>query len=159
VARSGAAGDARPGRVAARVAAREEVSAGGIVYRLRDGVPLFLLIRDGYRNWGFPKGHLEAGEDAATAAVREVGEETGLAAVVNEGALDTIDWHFRHKGRLVHKVCHFFLLRADRGEPVPQHDEGITDCRWLAFEAAVERLSYANAREVLRLAHARLAAR
>ncbi|MCU0624590.1 MAG: NUDIX domain-containing protein, partial [Gemmatimonadaceae bacterium] len=149
---TGAAGDARPGRRAAR----EEVSAGGVVYRRVDGEPHFLLIRDGYQNWGFPKGHLEAGEDAAAAAVREVAEETGLAVVVIEGALDTIDWHFRLKGRLVHKVCHFFLMRADEGDPVPQQDEGISDCRWLAFDVAVQRLSYANARDVLRQAHARL---
>lgn len=136
--------------------AREEISAGGVVYRRVDGECRFLLIRDGYQNWGFPKGHLEAGEDAAAAAVREVAEETGLAAVHLEATLGTIDWHFRHKGRLVHKTCHFFLMRADHGEAVPQHDEGITECRWYPFAAAVERLSYANAREILRAAHARV---
>ena len=60
---------------------REEVSAGGIVFR-RDGDRTFyLLIRDPYRNWGFPKGHLEDGEDPSAAAVREVGEETGLGGL------------------------------------------------------------------------------
>ena len=146
----------RADAVSGRAGARQEISAGGVVYRRVGGVPHFLLIRDGYQNWGFPKGHLESGEDAAAAAVREVGEETGLVAVVLEDTLDTIDWHFRLKGRLVHKVCHFFLMRADAGEPVPQHDEGISECRWLVFDAAVERLSYANARDVLRAAHARL---
>lgn len=137
---------------------REEVSAGGVVYRPTPDGPVFLLIRDGYRNWGFPKGHLERDEDAETAAVREVLEETGLALVSLEAALGTIDWHFRHKGRLVHKTCHFFLMRSDAGEPVPQADEGISACRWYPFEAAVSRLSYANAREVLKAARGRLAA-
>lgn len=152
---TGATGDARRGRRAAR----EEISAGGVVYRQVAGTPHYLLIRDGYENWGFPKGHLEAGEDAETAAVREVGEETGLADVAIEAPLGAIDWHFRLKGRLVHKVCHFFLMRADHGEPVPQQDEGITDCRWLAFDVALDRLSYANARDVLRVAHDQLTRR
>ena len=42
--------------------AREETSAGGVVYRREGAAPVFLLIRDSYHNWGFPKGHLEDGE-------------------------------------------------------------------------------------------------
>ena len=51
--------------------ADREVSAGGIVFRRTEGEPVrFLLIRDSYRNWGFPKGHLEDGETPAQAATR-----------------------------------------------------------------------------------------
>ena len=35
---------------------QRETSAGGVVYRLDEGGPLFLLIRDSYQNWGFPEG-------------------------------------------------------------------------------------------------------
>ena len=58
--------------------AQRETSAGGVVFRREGGVTRFLLIRDSYRNWGFPKGHLEAAEPPAEAARREVTEETGL---------------------------------------------------------------------------------
>ena len=58
--------------------ARVEKSAGGIVLRWMEAEPNVLLIRDPYGNWGLPKGHLEEGEDARQAAVREVAEETGL---------------------------------------------------------------------------------
>ncbi|MFL5623143.1 MAG: NUDIX domain-containing protein, partial [Gemmatimonadaceae bacterium] len=54
-----------------RVHAKEETSAGGVVYRVVDGLPLYLLIRDSYRNWGFPKGHVEHGELPDGAALRE----------------------------------------------------------------------------------------
>ena len=116
--------------------------------------PLFLLIRDSYRNWGFPKGHLERGELADAAAIREVVEETGLASVALRGQIETIDWYFRFRGRLIHKVCHFYLMQTERPDTSPQVAEGITACRWAPFEEAVRLVSYANAREVLKRAHA-----
>jgi ADP-ribose pyrophosphatase YjhB (NUDIX family) len=148
-----AAATARPQKPGTRARApRLETSAGGVVVRLVDGLPRVLLIRDSYRNWGFPKGHLEDGETAADAALREVREETGLADVAMIGAIDTIDWHFRFRGRLVHKTCHFFLMQTRHGRTRPQRAEGITACRWVALEDAEAAISYANARDVLRQA-------
>jgi len=134
--------------------ATRETSAGGIVYRLHEGEPHFLLIRDSYRNWGFPKGHLENEEQPAAAALREVQEETGLADVTLDGEIDTIDWFFRFRGKLVHKVCHFFLMRTETERTTPQRAEGITACKWAPFDEATRLVSYANARDVLQRAHA-----
>ena len=132
---------------------RQEESAGGIVFRLERGKPRYLLIRDSYRNWGFPKGHLESGEEPAAAAVREVGEETGLRSLRVRGLIDTINWDFRFRGQAIHKVCHFFLMESRRSRTSPQRAEGITACRWMSFDEAQRRISYRNAREVLRRAH------
>jgi len=136
-----------------RSRAERETSAGGVVYRLADGVPLFLLIRDSYANWGFPKGHLESGERAEDAAVREVREETGVADLSLRGTIETIDWYFRFRGRLIHKVCHFFLMQTDDAATAPQRAEGITACHWLSFKEAESSISYVNARQVLQRAH------
>lgn len=135
-----------------RTRAQQEISAGGVVYRLDAGEPLFLLIRDSYQNWGFPKGHLEAGERAEDAALREVREETGIGDVAMRGNIETIDWYFRFRGQLIHKVCHFFLMETAQAQTMPQSTEGITACQWLEYNAASTAISYANARIVLRRA-------
>jgi 8-oxo-dGTP pyrophosphatase MutT (NUDIX family) len=135
-----------------RARAQRETSAGGVVYRLDAGTPLFLLIRDSYANWGFPKGHLETGERAEDAALREVREETGLNELALRGTIDTIDWYFRFRGRLIHKVCHFYLMETPETETAPQQAEGITACQWAGYDEAETAVSYANARQVLRRA-------
>jgi 8-oxo-dGTP pyrophosphatase MutT (NUDIX family) len=132
-----------------RARATRETSAGGVVHRIADAAPLFLLIRDSYGNWGFPKGHVESGERAEDAALREVREETGLEQLELRGAIDSIDWYFRFRGRLIHKACHFFLMETTQSETAPQSAEGITACQWLAYDAAREAISYANARGIL----------
>ena len=131
--------------------AEREVSAGGIVFR-RGAEPhaRFLLIRDPYEHWGFPKGHLEGEETPAQAAERETMEETGLDDLRLHGPIRIIDWHFRFKGRYIHKFCHFFLFESPAAQVVPQLDEGITDHRWLTLDEALETLSYDNARGVLK---------
>lgn len=135
---------------------RIETSSGGVVFRRDAGGIRFLLIRDPYQNWGLPKGHLEADESPLDAALREVAEETGLDDLAAVAELPTIDWYFRDRGRLVHKFCHFFLIESGAGEPTPQLEEGISDCVWLPVDEAVSRVTYDNAREVLRAAGQRL---
>jgi 8-oxo-dGTP pyrophosphatase MutT (NUDIX family) len=137
--------------------ARREQSAGGVVVRLADGVPLFLLIRDSYGHWGFPKGHLERGERADVAAIREVREETGLNGVSLVASIATIDWYFRFRGALIHKNCEFFLMETSVQATRPQKSEGITACRWSTLDEARRLIAYDNARDVLARASEMLA--
>src|SRR5580765_6908119 len=63
-----------------------EFSAGGLVVDLAGEVPRGALIgrtdRHGRLLWSLPKGHIEAGETAEQAAVREVEEETGISGEI-----------------------------------------------------------------------------
>ncbi len=133
--------------------ARIELSAGGVIYRTTPGDTQVLLIRDSYGHWGFPKGHVEPGETGEEAALRECREETGLDRLEIAGGVATTDWYFRLGGAVVHKYCDYYLLIADPGEEaVPQRTEGIRECIWLSPAEAVERVTYENARQVLRRA-------
>ena len=129
-----------------------EKSAGGIVLREIDGVTHALVIRDPYRNWGLPKGHLEDSETAAAAALREVAEETILTDLRLGRELVTIDWYFRAQGVQIHKFTTFYLMYSDQGDPIPEKAEGISDCLWVPLVEADKKITYDNAGEVMKVA-------
>lgn len=129
-----------------------ETSAGGVVVRTIAGVLHALVIRDPYRKWGLPKGHVEAGESPPETALREVAEETGLDDLELGTELVTIDWFFQSDGRRIHKFTTFYLMHSERGDPVPESGEGITECAWVPLRSAHERISYDNASEVVKVA-------
>src|SRR5512134_2240630 len=130
---------------------RREVSAGGVVYRRRRGrVQVALAARRTRRGdlvWGLPKGEIESGESAESAALREVREETGLRARI-EDELGQIRYLYVWEGVRVRKTVHFFLMRATGGN-VRDHDEEMEDVRWFALDHAVPAAAYKGEREVL----------
>ncbi len=128
---------------------REEISAGGVVFRRFGGMLKYLLILDGHGNWGFPKGHLEEGESASDAAHREIVEETGLSDLISHAALRQLDWTFQVSNALVHKRCVYFLFETTAGETRPQGEEGITQCVWFAYADAISKLTFQNTRTLL----------
>ena len=120
-------------------------AAGGIV--LRGEVPdrsVALVHRPRYDDWSFPKGKLDAGEDEATAALREVEEETGLRCRLGPsvGAVTYRD----PRGRA--KVVRYFRMDADGGRFTPNHE--VDELRWVPIEDAARLLSYAHDRSLLR---------
>lgn len=139
-----------------RARPRVERSAGGVVLRRIGGEIHVLVIRDPYGNWGLPKGHVEKGESPGGAAMREVGEETGLGGLELGPELATIDWYFRAGDRLVHKFCAFYMMWSPSGDPVPEAAEGITECRWVPLPEAEAMITYDNAREVVSVARVRV---
>ncbi len=138
--------------------ARIELSAGGVIVRRSgtSGIEV-LLIKDSYSNWGFPKGHIEGDETSLEAALRESREETGLKRLHDRVGIGMTDWYFRADDSLIHKFCDYVLFEAEPDVPAEaQAHEGIQDCRWFDPTTALERITYENARHILRLALERL---
>jgi len=129
----------------------EEVSAGGLVVDRSGTVAQAALIarldRRGRLLWSLPKGHLERGESAEDAAVREVEEETGIRGRLL-GPLGTIDFWFVAEDRRVHKTVHHYLLEADGGE-LSDADIEVTEVAWVPLPEVRDRLAYADERRLL----------
>lgn len=130
-----------------------EVSAGGVIYREEaSSLQVCLIATWGGKRWQLPKGLVERGEPVATAAAREVREETGLEGEV-EGQLDKIDYWFVWKeddGRSVrhHKLVHFFLMRHTGGD-TSLHDHEVDEARWFPISEAIKKVAFANERKVV----------
>lgn len=137
---------------------RREISAGGVVYRRRKGAVQVALAarrtRRGDLVWGLPKGEIETGESAEDAAVREVREETGLEARI-EDDLGEIRYFYVWEGVRIRKAVHFFLMRATGGH-VSLHDEEMEDVRWFPLAEGLAAAGYRGEREVLGRAATRL---
>ncbi len=137
----------------------EETSAGGLVVDRTAGGPRVALIgrvdRRGRLLWSLPKGHLEAGETAEDAAVREVEEETGIRGRVL-ASLGTIDYWFVADDRRIHKTVHHYLLEASGGE-LSDADVEVDEVAWVPLGELAARLAYAGERRLAETAAGLLA--
>jgi 8-oxo-dGTP diphosphatase len=139
-------------KAGAKLPVRNQVSAGGVVFREGGKTIDVVLISVGNQNrWQLPKGLVEKNEEPATAAVREAGEEAGVLSEVVEH-IETIEYWYAglDKGERVrfHKLVHFFLLRYLSGEP-GDHDWEVNEARWVPIDAAMTQLTFENERHVM----------
>ena len=65
----------------------QRLSAGVVVVRSAPRGPLILMLR-AYRNWDFPKGAVEPGEEPLAAAIRETAEESGITDLAFDWGTD-----------------------------------------------------------------------
>jgi len=127
------------------------VSAGGVVYRRGpEGVEVVLCGRTEDGVWGLPKGTPNPGESLEEAALREVGEETGLQVAI-ERKIDTIEYWFAREGVRYHKFVHHYLMVPVGGDTA-DHDWEYDRVEWFPAEEACKTLSYRNEVQVVRRA-------
>jgi 8-oxo-dGTP pyrophosphatase MutT (NUDIX family) len=136
-----------------------EFSAGCVVFRRRAKSPDILMVADRFGRWSFPKGHIEDGEDALEAALRELKEETGInGRPVQE--LPLVEYTFRSGKQVIHKKVTYFLVEADPDDqvPQPQKAEGIFKAEFVPLREARSRLGYKNSQPTLEAAIALITA-
>lgn len=105
------------------------VAAGGLVEN-NQGEWLFIF-RNG--KWDLPKGKLEAGEEIAEAAVREVEEECGLSEIKLGISLPTTFHIYWINGEVILKPTYWFKMSVHTTQIlVPQEEEGIEVVEWIS---------------------------
>jgi 8-oxo-dGTP pyrophosphatase MutT (NUDIX family) len=139
---------------------RSETAAGGVVFRRGPGGPEVVVgeQRDRVsreRTRRLPKGKLDAGETLEQAALREVREETGLAARI-VAPLGSVAYVYRDERGEVAKTVHFFLMEWQPGAAAATDGE-LERIAWLSPEHARKTLSYETERGVVERAERELA--
>ncbi len=123
-------------------------AAGGLVSDT--GGKYLVIFRNGY--WDLPKGKIDPGEDARSAAVREVVEECGIAPPVITDSLSRTYHLYSENNWVKLKRIKWFLMQAQAGQtPVPQSEEGIQTAVFITRDQLAERLPamHANLAEML----------
>lgn len=131
---------------------QSEKSCGAIVFTKSLEEYTFLIIQHLAGHYGFPKGHVEAGETEEQTALREIYEETGLQVTLLEGF--RVEDHYFVKQH-VSKTVVYFLAQAFTTEVVYIFPE-IKAHTWVTLEEALELLSCDRQKMLLRQAYERL---
>lgn len=124
----------------------EVVRAAGVVV-VREGAdgPEVAVIRRGLRaDWSLPKGKLEPGEHAVTAAVRECDEETGIIPVLGPPLARQ---EYVALGQP--KVVDYWAARLGSDEGFAPDDE-VEAVEWMPAPEAADRLTYPRDGDLVR---------
>ena len=136
---------------AGKLPVRDQVSAGGVVFRRENGRTEVAIVSVGKNRWQLPKGLVDQGEKPEITAVREAREEAGLQSEVVQH-IETIEYWYAglDGGERVrfHKRVHFFLLRYLSGDTT-DHDWEVNESRWVPIEDATSQLTFDSERRVM----------
>lgn len=117
--------------------------AGAVTFREQNEHPLFLIVSSSTgADWVLPKGHLEPGETPEAAALRELKEEAGVTGEI----LDRLSQERFEKAN-EEVLVQYFLVRALSSA----EGEERRSLRWEDLEAALQSLTFEEARNPLRL--------
>ncbi|MBR6119499.1 MAG: NUDIX domain-containing protein [Oscillospiraceae bacterium] len=129
-----------------------EHSAGAVVFTRQAGEPRFVILRSVFGNPGFPKGHIEAGENDRDTALREAEEEIGLRIRLLPGFRTVNVFPLPNRPKTWKQVVYY--LGEYENQPLRPREGEIAEARLLPYEAALSALSFENTRGVLREAKA-----
>ena len=124
-----------------------EFSAVGIVRQ--DDKLLMVKVRnlEGQEIWTFPKGHIEKGEKAAEAALREVEEETGYRCEI-EKPFERVQYWFKRDSSLTKKTVTWFLMKPLEKTGEVDADE-ILEAQWVSYDEAIKMARYKSDKKIL----------
>lgn len=127
-----------------------EKSAGFILIsdNVHTSEPSVLLLHYLSGHWDFPKGNIEIDETEMQAATRELKEETGIEIfTILPGFRQVLNYKYTKKSTLISKQVTLFLASTDVNKVEISHEH--IGYQWMEINAAVNQLTYSNAKTAL----------
>lgn len=127
---------------------KQEISSGGIIVFGNT----ILLLRKYNGDWVLPKGKVEDGESMMQAAIREVYEEAGVKAKVEE-YIGKINYKFknsRNREETVMKTVHWYLMSTKNMNANPQKEEGFIEAKFVHMDRVEELLKYDDEKKIIK---------
>lgn len=127
---------------------RKSFSAGGIVVNEVNEV---VVVNQNNNSWSLPKGHIDKGEDALTAAKREIHEESGLDTVTYVKDVGSYERYRIGKDpseedKTDLKVIHMFIFSVEKQELYPL-DKMHPEARWVPVDDVANLLTHPKDKE------------
>lgn len=120
-----------------------EKSCGAVLWRNTNGTREYLLILnkkgDALGHWGFPKGHVEAGETERETAQREILEEVGIRVGEFLDGFRAVNHYSPRPG--VEKDAVYFMAEVEPGTVHIQQSE-VADFKWQSFADAKKTITH-----------------
>ena len=132
-----------------------EYSCGAVVFTRKGGAVRYVIIRSLEGVYGFPKGHMEPGETEEQTALREIGEEVGLAPRLVPGFRVETQHRLPKKPGTMKHVTYFLAEYA--GQAIRPQREELAGAELMEYDEAMKAFQFENNRDVLRAAHEFLA--
>lgn len=125
-----------------------EVTSGAVVYRVNNGKVEYLLLQSTNEGnfWGFPKGHVETGEDLVTTAQREIMEETHLDLPIDTSYHVATEYDLPNGN---HKQMTLYTAHLKQDQNLALQAVEIKNAVWLDYHDARQRLTYDNLKQLL----------
>jgi len=130
-------------------------SSGGIVYKIKDSEPYFLLLNEIEQGWVIPKGHIKASETPEKTAKREISEEADIDinALNIKTKLGKIKYSFNKDGIENQKIVHIYLVEDTSVKaPKPLKTEDFLSVDYFDKEEALKLIAHKNIKEFIKKA-------
>ncbi len=126
-----------------------EKSCGAVMYTMDEGVRKFILITNISGHIGFPKGHIEIGENEKQTAIREVYEETGVHTELIDGFRECYNYII---GGFIKKRAVYFLAKFNKKD-ICMNIREISEYKLVTYKEAMDILGFKHDRDVLTAAN------
>lgn len=122
-------------------------SCGFVVCKQIENENYYLIIKSLNGDVGFPKGHMEAGENELQTAIRELKEETNVEIRVIDGFRKQIEYRMPKMVGVI-KQSVYFLGVCTKDELICQAEE-IMEAAFLPYEKALKALTFTQTKDIL----------